>query len=135
MKKFLTPLIFLISGILLIVGMGYPDSLSAVYRGAHSILGTPSAVVQIGEVASNTTFQRRIPLFNFHTEPVVINSVGASCGCTEASVEPMTIKPLAFAYMTVSVSPSSSGKATQIVTVNTNLGQQDIPVTYISRQK
>lgn len=115
---------------MLIFGIAYPDDVSAIYSGTHSILGTTSPVVELGDVPLLGTSHKKIRLFNFHTQPIRIPDVGSSCGCTVIEGGTQVIPPWRFGSILVSISPRRSGKGTQTVNLQTNMGYQLILLSY-----
>jgi len=96
--------------------------------GAGSVLAQPKLMVQDGgekfdldTLMAGVVAERTIKLKNVGSEPLAIDKVEASCGCTGTMVSSTTLKPGETGNLKISFnSKNFNGKVHKTVTVNSN---------------
>lgn len=83
----------------------------------------------IGDVVNGEVVSREVAVRNNGEAPLVVETVSTSCGCTQASLEPMTIPPGEVGVLHINFDsgahgPDLSGKVTRQIFINSNDPQQ-----------
>lgn len=79
-----------------------------------SISGTPKLALEttnfeFGDVVNGVVVTREVAVRNEGDAPLVVDSITTSCGCTTASLEPMTIAPGESGVLTISFDSGAHG--------------------------
>ena len=82
-----------------------------------------------GDVVNGEIVSHDVAVHNNGESPLVVAAVSTSCGCTQASLEPMTIPPgeagmLHINFDSGAHGPSLTGKVTRQIFINSNDPQQ-----------
>jgi hypothetical protein len=96
--------------------------------------GTPQielelTVMDLGEVVNGEIVSRDVSVRNVGEAPLIVDSVSTSCGCTSATLTPMTIAPGATANLHIELDsgahgPELTGTLVRQVFINSNAPDQ-----------
>ena len=83
----------------------------------------------LGDVMNGEILSRDVAVENDGASPLVVSTVSTSCGCTQASLEPMTIPPGEVGVLHINFDsgahgPDLTGKVTRQIFINSNDPQQ-----------
>jgi hypothetical protein len=74
------------------IAIGIFSVLIIVGCGAKApVMVLETEILDLGEVVNGTVVTRELAVRNEGTAPLIVDAVSTSCGCTKASIEPMTI--------------------------------------------
>ena len=93
-------------------------------------IGLEVTFLDLGDVVNGEIVSREVTVRNDGTKELVVESVSTSCGCTQASVDPMTIPPGGSATLFIefdsgSHGPELTGKLVRQVFIMSNDPQQE----------
>lgn len=83
----------------------------------------------MGDVVNGEIVRWEVVVRNDGDAPLIIDTVSTSCGCTKASLDPMTIQPGSNAILTIEFDsgahgPELTGSLTRIIFINSNDPEQ-----------
>ncbi|MCJ7660330.1 MAG: DUF1573 domain-containing protein [Anaerolineales bacterium] len=83
----------------------------------------------LGDVVNGEIVSRDVILHNDGDSPLVVETVSTSCGCTQASLDPMTISPGEVGVLHIDFDSGAhglnlTGKVTRQIFINSNDPQQ-----------
>ncbi len=108
---------------LLLLALG--AALLAACRGAAPAIAVETTRLDLGDVANGVVVTRDVVVTNRGDGPLVVESITTSCGCTTATLEPMTLAPgasgtLRIAFDAGAHGPALTGPLVRQVFINSN---------------
>ncbi len=114
---------------LTIIVLVFAGFLLAACNGDQPQISLESTNLDLGDVVNGEIIERDLMVRNAGSGTLVVESVSTSCGCTSATLEPMTISPAGDAILHIEFDsgahgPDENGQLTRQIFISSNDPQQ-----------
>jgi hypothetical protein len=84
--------------------------------------------IDLGEIAANSVFSGKIPIHNVSNDPIKLNNIKRTCGCTNSSFDSEILQKNGLAFVNYAIDTSKVGSGKKSVFLYLDIEQNGVPL-------